>query len=219
MEDLACKIVALGSLDPPAEIGALKQFEIPADNKEDEIQAIGRLEQEVRALERIQHPAVLRLLHSNVARRFIVTEYHSGGTLEKHLHRYMGNVIAALEAFRKLAEGVLEIHKQGAVHRDIKPENIFVSAFGELVLGDFGIVFFQDAGDRLSTTFERVGSHYSMAPWAYDGVRLEFSKINPRLDIYPLGKVLWSMIAGKRGFPFWEMREAATIWKRYFPTI
>jgi serine/threonine protein kinase len=47
-----------------------------------------------------------------------------------------------LEAFRALVDGVREIHKQGAIHRDIKTENIFVATSGELVLGDFGIVFF-----------------------------------------------------------------------------
>jgi len=37
-----------------------------------------------------------------------------------------------------------------------------------------------------------------MAPWAYEPKRLE--EVNGRLDVYPLGKVLWSMVAGKNGF-------------------
>jgi hypothetical protein len=48
---------ALGP-DNPAELGALKEFKIPTDNKEEEGRAIGRLESEVQALENIQHPAV-----------------------------------------------------------------------------------------------------------------------------------------------------------------
>jgi serine/threonine protein kinase len=125
---------------------------------------------------------VLKLLRSNVGERFIVTEYHECGTLDKHLNCYRGDALAALQAFGKLVDGVLEIHKLGAIHRDIKPENIFVTASGDLVLGDFGIVFFE-AGERLTKTYgERVGSHYWMAPWAYDNVRLELSQMGYLLD-------------------------------------
>lgn len=204
--DLAQKIVELGSADLLEDIGALKVFKIPADDKEEERQAIRRLESEVHALGKVEHPAVLKLLHSNVDKRFIVTEYHPEGTLDKNLQRFQGDALAALQTFRTLVDGVMEIHQQGAVHRDIKPENIFVTASNDLVLGDFGIVFFEQ-GERLTQTYERVGGHYWMAPWAYDDVRLQLSQIKPPLDIYPLGKVLWSMISGRNGFPYWEYKK------------
>lgn len=199
------------------ELGALKEFKIPSDNKEDERQALGRLESEIHALGKARHPAVLKLLHSNVDERFIVTEYHGRGTLDKNLDRFKGDSLASLRAFRKLVHGVAEIHKQGAIHRDIKPENIFVTASDDLVLGDFGIVFFEE-GERLTKTYgERVGSHYWMAPWAYDDVRLELSQVKAPLDIYPLAKVLWSMIAGRNGFPFWEYEKEVNNLERLFP--
>jgi hypothetical protein len=53
-----------------------------------------------------------------------------------------------------------------------------------------------------------------MAPWAYDNVRLKLSQVRYALDIYPLGKVLWPMISGRNGFPFWEYdREANNLEK------
>jgi serine/threonine protein kinase len=214
--EFAQRIVEAGTPDRFASLGALKQFAMPADDKEEEERAIGRLASEVRALEKVNHPAVLTLLHSNVGGRFIVTEYHQRGPLHRNLNLYRGNALAALEAFRSLVDGVHEIHKQGAIHRDIKPENIFVADSGDLVLGDFGIVFFQDAG-RLTTTFERVGSHFWMAPWAYDNVRLHFNEVKPALDIYPLGKVLWSMMSGQNGFPFWEYAEDDNSLEKLFP--
>jgi len=116
-----------------------------------------------------------------------------------------------------LVDGVVEIHSQGAIHRDIKPENIFIAASDDLVLGDFGIAFFEE-GERLTKTYgERVGSHYWMAPWAYDNVRLELSQVKAPLDIYPLGKVLWSMISGRNGFPFWEYEKADNNLEKLFP--
>ena len=214
--DLARRIVEIGSPDPLEHIGALKIFKIPPNDKDEEKRAIGRLESEILALQKVKHPAVVKLLYSNLYERFIVTEFHPDGTLDNNLGRYQGDALAALGAFRALVEGVMNIHNHGAIHRDIKPENIFVAASGNLVLGDFGIVFFE--GARLTKTRgERVGTHYWMAPWAYDNVRLELPKISPKLDIYPLGKVLWAMIYGKNGFPFWEYSDDTNNLEKRFP--
>ena len=217
--ELAASLSVLAGPDPVASLGALKQFKIPPDDKDEEARAVGRLQSEVQALQALRdYPAVLKLLHANVPERFIVTEYHPRGTLDKHLKLYKGDALAALEAFKPLADGVWKIHQQGMIHRDIKPENIFVAASGNLVLGDFGIVFFQEASaERLTTTYERVGSHYWMAPWAYRNVKLEFSKISPALDIFPLAKVLWSMIAGQNGFPYWEYAREENNLENLFP--
>jgi serine/threonine protein kinase len=199
ISELADRIVTMGSPDSPTSLSALKQFKIPDKNKDEESKAVGRLESEVRALKEINHPAVLKLKHANIGERFMVTEYHHRGTLKTNLHLYKGSALAALQAFWKLVDGVRAIHDAGFIHRDIKAENIFVATSGGLVLGDFGIVFIQD-DQRLTSTFERVGSHWWMAPWAYKNERLALGEINPKLDVYPLGKVLWSMIAGRNGF-------------------
>lgn len=94
-----------------------------------------------------------------------------------------------------------------------------MAASGDLVLGDFGIVFLQPGqGERLTSTYgERVGSHFWMAPWAYNNVRLNFGEVRPTLDIYPLGKVLWSMISGRNGFAFWEYNREDNDLKKMFP--
>ena len=59
--------------------------------------------------------------------------------------------------------------------------------------------------------------HFWMAPCAHDNVRLELSQVKAPLDIYPLGKVLWSMISGRNGFPFWEYNEDANNLEKLFP--
>jgi len=79
---LAKSLMELGGPDPHESLGALKKFIIPTDNKDEEAKAIGRLESEVKALNALRdQPGVLKLLHANVAQRFIVTEYHGRGTL------------------------------------------------------------------------------------------------------------------------------------------
>jgi serine/threonine protein kinase len=222
VEGLVKSIVDLGSPEPTESLGALKVFKIPDGNLEQKNKALARLQQEVKALMELQHPAVLRLLHAphmSAEEHFIVTEYHPKGTLDKHLLTFKGRPLEALIAFRSLVEGVVAIHSKDAIHRDIKTQNIFIATDGHLVLGDFGIVFFRDqAGTRYTETFgERVGSHYWMAPWAYEPIQLALEKVSQALDIYPLAKVLWSLVAGRDGFPYWEYDADDNNLEKLFP--
>lgn len=203
----------------PQYLGALKRFEIPEDDKEEAARAVKRLEHEIRALAATgNQPGILRLLDSDLKARSIVTEYHAGGTLTEHLDRYRGDALGALLAFRPLVQAVAALHsrQEVIVHRDIKPDNIFVTSDGRLVLGDFGIVFFRlDGLTRATATHERVGSRDWMAPWANIGRRIE--DVNPSFDVFPLGKVLWCMISGQSGLPFWYHSRDAYDLERLFP--
>jgi serine/threonine protein kinase len=184
--------------------------------KEDE-RALTRFKGEVEALKVIDHPSVLRLLHANIDSRFMITQYHRRKSLKQNLTLCKGDALAALKAFRPLVEAVIEIHQHKMIHRDIKPLNIFVADSGQLVLGDFGIVFFHEEEQRPTETDERVGSHEWMAAWAYKNEKLDTEQVNPSLDTYPLAKVLWSMIAGRNGFPYWDPERSEYDLKLLFP--
>jgi len=134
----------------------------------------------------------------------MVTEYHPKGSLTKHPEMFKGRSYQALQALRPVVALLAELHKAGIVHRDIKPQNILVKGSGELVLSDFGIVFL-DAADRPTEILERVGSRDWMAPWAHTGRRVD--EVNQSFDVFPLGKVIWSMISGRPMLPFWYHRE------------
>jgi serine/threonine protein kinase len=188
-----------------SELGALKVFKIPPEGKtippppgSKEFEAIVRLKNEIAALGQ-GIPGLPQLLDFNEAERWIVTEYFSERTLEHHPLKYRGKVGLALEAFRSLVQTVAMLHKEGYVHRDIKPANVFIRNDDELVLGDFGIVFLPNAPDRVTQTGERVGPRDYMPPWANLGARHE--KVHPKDDVYMLGKLLWSMIAGHAVLP------------------
>jgi len=196
-EELTEKMFICGRTEEAHEAAALKEFKVEGRDQE---QAIGRLEAEIKALKTIRHPAVLKLEDSSVEERFLVTEYLPGGSLMKRPNLFKGDAFRAVKALKALAEGVQHIHEQGAIHRDIKPENIFVSNSGSLVLGDFGIVIFKN-DDRWTGTFERAGTRYWMAPWVDRKRRITVENIDATLDIYPLGKLLWSMISGEDTLP------------------
>lgn len=186
-------------LDLPSELGALKVFNIPTSEAEAD-EAIGRLKNEVAVL-RKNRPGLIRLLDANEEERWMVTELMPAGTIENHPDTFKGNALGALRAFRPLVETAATLHREGIVHRDIKPANVFISDGGQLVLGDFGIVYLPDLRERLTCTNERVGSRTYMPTWANLGERLE--EVKPNFDVYMLGKLLWCMIAGRLILPLW----------------
>jgi tetratricopeptide (TPR) repeat protein/tRNA A-37 threonylcarbamoyl transferase component Bud32 len=87
---------------------------------------------EARALEGLDHPAVIRLRycdHADAARQrpFLVTDAFDGVTLEEHLRRH-GPLTEAdvVELARQMAEGLRAAHRKGVLHRDVKPVNLLV---------------------------------------------------------------------------------------------
>jgi serine/threonine protein kinase len=204
--ELAVAIWSYARPDLPSELGALKVFKIPPEDPtrltpipgSEEYEAIERLKNEIAVLSQ-KRPGLPKLLDSNAAERWIVTEYFPERTLEHHPTRYKGRAALALKAFRSLVKTTAFLHNDGYVHRDIKPANVFISKDDELVLGDFGIAYVPNAADRVTLSGERVGPRDYMPPWANLGVRQE--KVEPCSDVYMLGKLLWSMVDGRVVLP------------------
>ena len=162
--------------------------------------ALERLRNEIAVLGGLNHPNLIRIIDSSPREGWLATPFYRKGALIGHLDRFRGHPEEALEAFRGLVEGVEALHDAGAVHRDIKPENIFVVDAG-FVLGDFGIVYFEDDDrNRVSETYENVGSRDWMPGWAM-GMRVE--DVRPSFDVFGLGKVLWAMVSGRTKMRLW----------------
>lgn len=176
--------------------------------------ALARLDQEVDVLRRVRHAGLISVIGASVRDGWFVTPYYPNGTLAKNLQLFAGDPVRALGAFRGLVEGVAAVHGLAAVHRDIKPENIFTGPSG-LVLGDFGIVHFEDEGKtRISDTYENVGSKDWMPGWAI-GKRLD--EVRPSFDVFTLGKVLWAMVSGGTKLRLWYYDKDEFNIERRFP--
>jgi len=189
--------------DAPEELGALKQFKMPPAS-DGATRAIERFWNEITALRMIEgDPAVLRVLQHDFDEHWMITDYHPGGSLSKHPEMFKGDLLGALQALRPVIAVLAKLHAKGIVHRDIKPQNILVGRTNQLVLGDFGIVFFE-AGHRPTELLERVGSRDWMAPWGHTGKRVD--EVTPNFDVFPLGKVIWSMVSGLPMLPYWYHR-------------
>jgi serine/threonine protein kinase len=212
-EELATAIYAYARPDTEAELGALKIFKIPRDESKQN-EATKRLENEIRMLS-ARASGLPELLDSCLEEGWLVTEFFPEGTLEGHPEKYRGDVHSALRAFRSVVEAAALLHREGYVHRDIKPGNVFIRRASDLVLGDLGIVFIPDAPERLTLTDERVGPRDYMPSWGDLGKRLE--KVDPRFDVYMLGKLLWCMVSGRQKLPReWYRRQGFNL-SEFFP--
>ena len=180
------------SMEDPQNQGALKVLRTPEDAKDPE-RAEKRLKREINAMSEMSHPNLTKIIDVDSDSKWFVSEFHPKGSLSSQ-KPFVGNFVEALKAFRPLVEGVAQIHQQKKVHRDIKPHNVFIDFDGNLILGDFGLVFSQyDENTRISALEENLGSRDWMPGWAMSR-RIE--EITPTFDVFSLGKLLWAMVSG-----------------------
>jgi serine/threonine protein kinase len=169
-----------GREEHPSELGALKIYNPRAAGATAEQQALKRLRIEIDVLAQNRR-GLPRLLDSNEADRWIVTEYFPQGTLEDNILNYRANLLLSLTAFHQLVETVAALHNDNIYHRDIKPANIFVGSDSGLILGDFGIAFLPNLRERVTFLNESVGPRDYMPPWAETEERLE--KVSGNFDV------------------------------------
>lgn len=181
---------------------------------EDKEAALERMKRELSVLESVNHPSLVQVLDSNLDQRWFVMEFFEGGTLSNHLQTYKGRVLDALRAFRPIVDAVSALHTERIVHRDIKPDNIFVASDGHLVLGDCGLAFKLENQERLTGSFENVGTRDYQPSWSY-GMRL--AEVQPTFDVFSLAKVLWAMVSGRPKFPLWYFDKKEHDLRRMFP--
>ena len=202
-EDYKQSVLDLVHMDESTYHGALKVLHEPQDARDD-ARAEERIKREIQAMSEISHPNLLKILDSDTDGKWFVSEFYEKGSLDKSSDLFTGNPAGALRAFRPLVDGVAELHKADCVHRDIKPGNVFIDEKDNLVLGDFGLMYFaDDQHTRLSGTWENVGSRDWMPIWAQGQIQDATSAF----DVFSLGKLLWSMISDTPFLRAWYFRE------------
>ncbi len=163
----------------------------------DRERALDRFSQEIRAIEKIQHPRIISVLDYGLPPDFIppfyVMPFVPNGDLNASVDRFREDPVQVMTCFGRICEGVAAAHEAGIVHRDLKPENILFDADWNPIVADFGICFdLMDDHERFTFIKEKVGSRFFVAPELENG---QLQDINATSDIYSLGKLLWFMLA------------------------
>lgn len=163
----------------------------------------GLVDSEIRAMARLEHTNLLRVLDHGVVERhpllpsgsrWMAVEYASGGTLE---HWMPLDWSATLGAAVPLLRGLAHAHSRGLLHRDLKPANLLLCQGADprpgLKLADFGLAWVMDEKRGVV----RCGTPTYMAPEqnAHDSAAL-----GPWTDLYALGNMLWYWITGVAPF-------------------
>ena len=175
---------------------------------------VDRFFKEARATAVLRHHAFVEVFDSGRlpgGSAYLVMEMLEGESLGAHLAR-RGRlpVVEAKAIARDIAEGVGYAHRHGIVHRDLKPDNVFLARGTDpdhpeviaVKVLDFGIAKLSGAGDLSGSrtrTGAIIGTPLFMAPEQCRGAGRVV--IDHRADIYALGCILHTMIAGQPPFP------------------
>jgi serine/threonine-protein kinase len=173
--------------------------------------AVERFEREVRATTELTHPNTVRVFDYGVTDdgiRYYAMELLHGQTLaELVAHEGALQPARAVHLLWQAARSLAEAHAHGIVHRDLKPANLFVTdAGGEadfLKVLDFGVAKRDDDVAGLTHGGELAGTPKYMAPEVVRG-----QPATPRSDVYGLGGVLYTLLAGR---PPFEERDSASV--------
>ncbi len=162
---------------------------------------VARFEQEMRILERLDHPHITKYYGGGKIRgqHFYAMKLMEGGTLADLLER-RGALPweQVIELGVQICDALDCAHSNGIIHRDLKPANLFLgegSEHEQLVLGDFGIARDMD-GMPITATGSTVGTYAYMAP---EQINLK-QPITAKTDLYALGCVLFEMLTGRTPF-------------------
>ncbi len=156
---------------------------------------------EIEAVRRIHHPAVVRMHEVGElddGRIYLVMEYVRGPSLKRLLRRRRPELAELLPIASAVAEGLAAAHAHGVVHRDLKPGNILIPRFAEpgaaAKVVDFGIARI-DGFPKITNSAEVVGTPMYISPEQALG-----HPVDHRADIYALGVTLYEACTGQRLF-------------------
>lgn len=172
-----------------------------------------RFDAEIEVLKKLRHPNIVRLLGFGEQEGlvFYSMELIDGPSLLHFLRS--GRRLACRDVVRigiGLCRALKHAHDRGITHRDIKPANILIATSTDVSakcevdepairsedakLSDFGIArMFGDSG--MTTAGAVVGTIEFMSP-----EQASADPVGPRSDLYSLGAVLYSLLAGRPPF-------------------
>ncbi len=174
-------------MDENNNIFAMKQLKIK------NMEAIERFGREVRLVQRLNHPNIIKIIDYNLECEppFYVMPLYSN-SLSEIIPNLRNDYKRQLTIFNSILSGVDYLHISGVFHRDLKPANILYNSDTDIVITDFGLSI-QQGSDSTLLTRTNVGfgtERYCSPEQERDG-----HNVDERTDIYALGKILEDIVS------------------------
>jgi len=165
-----------------------------------------RFLQEGRLAASISHPHTVYVFGSEEIDGLpvIAMQLVPGGTLKDRVaERGPMPVSEAVAAVLDIISGLDAAAAAGILHRDVKPSNCFVTATGDVKVGDFGLSISTVAHDR--------PSGFQGTPQFAPPEQLSDHALDVRADIYAVGATLFYLLTGRAPF---DDRDMTTLVER-----
>jgi len=162
-------------------------------------QAIGRFQQEMKAVGRLEHPNIVRAYDAREieGKHVLVMELVEGKNLSNVVDSSGRLSVAdACEVVRQAAVGLQYVHEKGLVHRDVKPSNLMLTPEGQVRILDLGLARFRahrPSAKEMTGVGQAVGTPNYMAPEQVADSR----QVDTRADVYGLGCTLYKLLSGR----------------------
>ncbi|MFJ1469570.1 serine/threonine protein kinase [Massilia orientalis] len=168
--------------------------------------------EEGRALARIVHPNVVRVLNFFRANDtvYMVMAYESGHSLQEVAARIHAKGSRAGEPFIRqvfngVCAGLRDVHANKLLHLDLKPANIYLRTDGSPMLLDFGA-----ARQTIHTDAPTLAPMYTPG-FAAPELYAKGGALGPWTDIYSIGAAMFACMAGAPPQPADQRRAADTM--------
>jgi serine/threonine protein kinase len=157
-----------------------------------------RFEREIMVAARLDHPGIVAVYDAGKHEGwpFYVMAYVPGSTLSARIKNGALSIRDTARLAHQLADAMGYAHRQGVVHRDLKPANILLGDNDRPRITDFGLA-------KLSSSIRLTASGIVMGSLPYLAPEQALGRnglIGPATDVYALGIIMYTMLAGKPPF-------------------
>ena len=160
---------------------------------------------EAQSMAQLKHPNVVRVfdVKDYQGRPFVSMEFISGGSLAKHLDRFVEDPRSAAELMVNVSRAVHHAHQRRILHRDLKPSNVLLDTDRHQperpCVSDFGLAKPMDVADirgnraaepesDITSYGKIVGTASYMSPEQANG-----RDVTTLSDVYGLGSILYAL--------------------------